>query len=88
MEVDVVLFHRLSAIVEFFVFLSLFGSKLMRCKCFYRFFVGQDAHAAVGKLPEGHQPEKPDHTSGKEHEADVAFQDDTSEAMLFKLDIT
>ena len=42
MEVDVVLLHRFSAIVDLFVFLIVFGCKFPACKGSYRFFICQD----------------------------------------------
>jgi hypothetical protein len=49
--------------------------------------VGQDAHDAIGELPESHQPEELDHAAWKEQPPDVPSQDDTIEATVFELDI-
>ena len=49
--------------------------------------VGQDAHDAIGELPESHQSEKLDHAAWKEQPPDVPPQDDTIEATVFELDI-
>jgi len=49
--------------------------------------VGQDAHDAIGELPESHQPEKLDHAAWKEQPPDVPPQDDTIKATVFELDI-
>lgn len=49
--------------------------------------VGQDAHDAVGELPETHGPEKFDHAAWKEKPPDVSPQDDAIEATVFELDI-
>jgi len=142
-EVDVVLLHRFSAIVEFFVFSPVLGGEFPACKGSYRFFVsqdtiqsvpfarvmlgvflldkllfgpvfptahgrppvngnllrlgnlldmgvqlvGQDAHDAIGELPETHRPEELDHAAWKEQPPDVPSQDDTVKATVFELDI-
>jgi len=49
--------------------------------------VGQDAHDAIGELPESHRPEELDHAAWKEQPTDVPPQDDTIEATVFELDI-
>jgi len=46
-EVDVVLLHGFSAIVEFFVFSPVLGVEFPACKGTHRFFVRQDAIQAV-----------------------------------------
>jgi len=46
-EVDVILLHRLSAVVDFLVFLSVFGDEFPADKGFCRLFVRQDAIQAV-----------------------------------------
>ena len=49
--------------------------------------VGQDAHDAIGELPESHQSEKLAHAAWKEQPPDVPPQDDTIETTVFELDI-
>jgi hypothetical protein len=49
-KVAVVLLHRLAAIVEFLVFLSLFCLKLPSRKGFDRFFVSQNTEAIASYI--------------------------------------